>query len=149
LSVETIIWILRILCKFFGHVFGKAKRIWGFFPLFIFYFENPWYEMEKPELVFWWKCYDQFFEMVSAYQLLVTARKYEKYIIYFLWKSKQKSRIVQSYFFLLTLCFSIRLWNFEFFKKYVFSEITFFRKVRDANIHSESFLNFDSAHFAI
>ena len=32
-----------------------------FFPLFIVYFENSWYETEKPELVFWWKCFVKFF----------------------------------------------------------------------------------------
>ncbi len=39
--------------------------------------------------------------------------------------------------------------TFEFSKKYGFSQITFFRKVGKTNIHSESFLKFDSAHFGI
>ncbi len=31
-----------------------------------------------------------------------------------------------------------------FFLKYIFSQITFFRKVRETNIHFKSFLKFDS-----
>ena len=45
--------------------------------------------------------------------------------------------------------YSIRPQTFELSKKYGFSQITFFRKVRETNIHSESFLKFDSAHFGI
>jgi len=36
-----------------------------------------------------------------------------------------------------------------FLSKYGFSQITFFRKVRETNIHSKSFLKFDAAHFGI
>ena len=67
----------------------------------------------------------------------------------FFWKSKKKSRKVQSHFLLLSFRFGfMRPQTFELTKKYVFSQITFFRKVRDTNIHSESFLKFYSAHFA-
>ena len=36
-----------------------------------------------------------------------------------------------------------------FFLKHGVSQITFFRKVRETNIHSKSFLKFDFAHFGI
>ena len=45
----------------------------------------------------------------------------------------------KSFFFFLRL----------FFLKYGFSQTTFFRKVRETNIHSKNFLKFDSAHFVI
>ena len=34
-------------------------------------------------------------------------------------------------------------------KNYVFFQITFFKKVRETNIHSKSILKFDCAHFRI
>ena len=37
----------------------------------------------------------------------------------------------------------------EFLKQCGISQITFFRKVKGSNIHSESFLKFDSVHFGI
>ncbi len=39
------------------------------------------------------------------------------------------------------------LQTFEFIKKWSIPQITFFRKVRDTNIHSESLLKFGVAHF--
>jgi len=39
--------------------------------------------------------------------------------------------------------------TFELFKKYEFSQITFFRKVFNINIDSESLLKFNSSHFGI
>ncbi len=66
----------------------------------------------------------------------------------FFWKSKQKARIAQSYFLLLSLRFFMNTQTFELFKKLCFFfGICFFRKVRHTNIHSKSFLKFDSAHF--
>ena len=41
------------------------------------------------------------------------------------------------------------LQTFEFLKKCGISQITFFRKDKETNIHSESFLKFDFAHFGI
>ena len=38
--------------------------------------------------------------------------------------------------------------NVFFFLKYGFPQITFFRKVKETNIHSKSFLKFDSAHLS-
>ena len=32
-------------------------------------------------------------------------------------------------------------------KSYVFSQITFFRKIRETNVHSKGFYKFDSAQF--
>jgi hypothetical protein len=36
----------------------------------------------------------------------------------------------------------MRFQIFELFKRYGFSQTTFFREIRDTNIHSKSFLNF-------
>ena len=66
------------------------------------------------------------------------------------WKSKKKPRKVQSHFLLLSLHFVfMRPQTFEFFKRYVFFQISFFRKIRDTNVHSESFLKFDSLHILV
>ena len=65
-------------------------------------------------------------------------------------KCNKKARKDQSHFFLLAFRFGfMRPQTFELSKKYDFSQITFFRKVRENNIHSEIFLKFDSAHFGI
>jgi len=39
--------------------------------------------------------------------------------------------------------------SFEFLKKCGISQISFFGKVKDTNIHSERFLKFDTTHFVI
>ncbi len=36
----------------FGKVREKQSVYEAFYPLFVFFFENPWCEMKKPELVF-------------------------------------------------------------------------------------------------
>jgi hypothetical protein len=68
---------------------------------------------------------------------------------FFFWKSK-KSRKAMSYFLLSSSHF-VFMWpqTFKFCKKYGFSQKTFLRIVRYTNIHFESFLKFDSAHFGI
>jgi len=78
-------------------------------------------------------------EIFGVYHLLDTARKYDQ-AIFFLKKLK-KSRIAQSYFLLLYFRFVfISPQTFKFSKKYGFSQITFFRKVKETNIHPESFI---------
>jgi len=87
-------------------------------------------------------------EIFGVYHLLYTARKYDepKYF----WKSKNKSRKVQSHFLLLSFRFDyMKPQTFELSKKYGFSHKDFFGKVRETSIHSESFLKFDSEHFGI
>jgi hypothetical protein len=65
-------------------------------------------------------------------------------------KEEKKSRKVLFHFSLLSLHFFIMSpQTFELFKKYGFYQTTFFRKVRDTNIHSNSFLKFESSYFGI
>ncbi len=65
-------------------------------------------------------------------------------------KRRKKSRKVLFHFSLLSLHFFVMSpQTFKLFKKYGFYQTTFFRKVRDTNIHSNSFLKFESSYFGI
>jgi hypothetical protein len=76
----------------------------------------------------------KFCEIFGVYHLMETARKYDQPIFFFL-KEQKKSRIAQYYFFLLFfhLVF-MRPQTFELSKKYGFSQITFFKKVKETKI---------------
>ena len=68
-------------------------------------------------------------EMVSVYQALVTVRQYE------------------AFFQLIHGLIFMRPEIFEFLQEYRFPRTTFFRKVKDTIINSESFLEVYDANF--
>jgi len=87
--------------------------------------------------------------MVSVYRVLVTVRKHEAFI-FFSERANQKPRNRSDKFFEFTLGFILMIPQiFEFFQKYGFPRIVFFRKVKDTNIDSKIGLEFYSAHFGV
>ena len=67
-------------------------------------------------------------DMVSVYRVLVTVRKNEAFI-FFSERANQKPRNRSDKFFEFTLCFILMIPQiFEFFQKYGFPRIVFFRK---------------------